>query len=161
MLLQMTSLGKSTFIPHLMSLTSFRFDEMSIRALLSADPNFRYCLAEGCASGQIHDTDTIGNIFRCNACNFRICTVCDVPFHTGQTCTRFNKQRREKEENDRRRDRENNKSELEVRASTTRCPGCNVPIHKYEACDHMTCELQASCVRCGSVLTFERQQVSV
>lgn len=116
-----------------------------MRAFLSADQNFRYCLAEGCSSGQIHDPDSDGNIFRCNACNFRVCTIHDVPFHVGETCARYD-ERRHREEEDRRRDdqkreEQNEMSVAEVARSSTKCPGCEVPIHKYEACDHMTCKV--------------------
>ncbi|KAJ8107199.1 hypothetical protein OPT61_g9031 [Boeremia exigua] len=120
-----------------------RYDELSMRAFLSADPNFRYCLAEGCNSGQIHDAEAENNIFRCNACGFRVCTVHDVPFHTGKTCAQYDERQRKKQEKKRKRDQEraeqDEMSVVEIKASTVKCPGCEVPIHKYEACDHITC----------------------
>lgn len=117
-------------------------------ALLSADPNFRYCLAEGCQSGQIHDNSTEGNIFRCNACKIRVCTVHCVPFHTGETCAQYDERRREEEKQRRKEDEERQEQDQmsldEINESTTKCPGCEVPIHKFEACDHITCKSQGS-----------------
>lgn len=56
-----------------------RFDELSMRSTLSAETNFRYCMAEGCVSGQIHDEGVEANIFNCGACGFRVCTVHNMP----------------------------------------------------------------------------------
>mgnify|MGYP004509304379 CR=1 FL=1 len=87
---------------------------------------------------------TESNIFRCNACNFRVCTIHDVPFHTGETCSQYDERRRKEEEQRRKEDeklkKQDEMSMVEIKASTTKCPGCEVPIHKYEACDHITCK---------------------
>ncbi|KAF2126738.1 hypothetical protein P153DRAFT_406986 [Dothidotthia symphoricarpi CBS 119687] len=127
-----------------------RFDELSMRSVLSNDPNFRYCIAEGCTSGQIHDTGAEGYIFRCGACGFRICTVHDMPFHSDETCTQYDA-RMAKEEEERRAKQQQLEKEEEARrlqeeASVAEvgrcavvCPGCKAPIQKTAGCDHMTC----------------------
>ncbi|KAF2440841.1 hypothetical protein P171DRAFT_488431 [Karstenula rhodostoma CBS 690.94] len=63
-----------------------KFDNAITRAALRKLPNYRDCMAQGCKSGQFHDSKTDGNIFRCNECGFRLCTVHEVPFHDGETC---------------------------------------------------------------------------
>jgi DNA-directed RNA polymerase subunit RPC12/RpoP len=117
-----------------------------MRSFLSADPNFFYCPAEKCTSGQIHDTDSTGNIFRCNACGFRVCTHHSphVPFHDDETCTLFDERvAREsamQEEEQRRRDEAEQASVQEVAQSSVECPGCGANIAKNGGCDHMTCK---------------------
>ncbi|KAH6625336.1 hypothetical protein C7974DRAFT_434463 [Boeremia exigua] len=120
-----------------------RFDELSIRNILSNDPDFRYCQAEGCSSGQVHDTGTEGYIFRCAECNHRMCTICEVPFHTDETCTQY-KERLETEvaerEEELRVKREHEAaSSAEVNKISKECPGCGANIQKTSGCDHMTC----------------------
>ncbi|XPT01690.1 hypothetical protein M3J09_010820 [Ascochyta lentis] len=120
-----------------------RFDGLSMRVFLSNDPDFRYCLAEACTSGQIHVTGSEGNIFRCNACDFHVCTVHDVPFHTGETCDQYDERRHREEEQRRKEDEARQEHEelsrAEIQAVTTKCPECEAPIQKNEGCDHMTC----------------------
>ena len=128
-----------------------RFDELSVRSLLSADEKFLYCLAEGCPSGQVHDTGIEGPIFRCAGCGFRMCTahIPIIPFHENETCNtyteRMERERQEREarqEEDTRRKREDEEaSAAEVKKNAVECPGCGVQIHKMAGCDHMTCKL--------------------
>ncbi|CAN9129588.1 unnamed protein product [Alternaria alternata] len=136
-----------------------RFDELSMRTLLSADKNFLYCHAEGCSSGQIHDTGMESPIFRCVACGHRMCTAHDpiIPFHENETCTQYDEriagetaQAKEEEEEEERhksqqveearvRREQEAASAAEVAKSSVECPGCGVQIQKTEGCDHMTC----------------------
>jgi E3 ubiquitin-protein ligase RNF14 len=123
-----------------------RFDELSMRSFLSADANFLYCLAEGCPSGQIHDTGAEGPIFRCAACGYRMCTAHDpvIPFHENEVCTQYNerteREKAEAEEADRVRFQQEEASAAEVGRSSVECPGCGVQIQKTTGCDHMTCK---------------------
>jgi hypothetical protein len=128
-------------------LTLYRFDNLSIRNFLSVHLDFRYCMAEGCPSGQIHDDGVEANIFRCVACGFRVCTVHDVPFHENMTCAdyetrirREEKTKRKEAKKRRMRRRQEAASLAEVRRSAALCPGCQVPIQKNSGCDHMTCK---------------------
>ncbi|KAF2845629.1 hypothetical protein T440DRAFT_262325 [Plenodomus tracheiphilus IPT5] len=124
-----------------------RFDELSIRSYLSAETAFLYCLAPTCESGQIHDTGTDGPIYRCNACNFRMCTAHTRPiaFHENETCTQYDEriererielEARETETRVRREQEE--ASAAENSKTAVECPGCGSMITKSEGCDHMT-----------------------
>ncbi|KAF2636008.1 hypothetical protein P280DRAFT_510790, partial [Massarina eburnea CBS 473.64] len=120
-----------------------KFDELSIRNILSNDASFRYCIADGCTFGQIHDSDNDGNIFRCGACGFRACVTHDVPFHTDETCRQYD-ERMQREESERTEEiglrREQEAASLEVVGKTAvQCPGCGMNIQKTGGCDHMTC----------------------
>ncbi|KAI4669024.1 uncharacterized protein J4E79_001066 [Alternaria viburni] len=92
-----------------------RFDELSMRRLLGEEPGFMYCLAKGCTSGQIHDTGVEGPIFRCAACDFRMCTAhpTPVPFHEHESCAQYIK-RIEDEASNTRKKREDDASAAEV-----------------------------------------------
>jgi hypothetical protein len=52
-------------------------------AVLSADPDFVYCLSSACSSGQIHIGD---DIFTCTACGHKHCVGCKSDWHPGRTC---------------------------------------------------------------------------
>jgi predicted RNA-binding Zn-ribbon protein involved in translation (DUF1610 family) len=117
-----------------------------MRGFLSNDPSFFYCPAQRCSSEQIYDTTYAGNIFRCNACGFRVCTHHEphVPFHENQTCAQFDeriaRERAEKEEEERKRREDEAASVTEVANSSVECPGCGAHITKTAGCDHMTCK---------------------
>jgi predicted RNA-binding Zn-ribbon protein involved in translation (DUF1610 family) len=146
------------------------------------DPNFRYCLAEGCNFGQIHDSGHDGNIYRCGECGFRVCTVHDVPFHTDETCDEYTerieaeregakpgaKEARLKREQERmeqeqerleqeRLEHEQEQASLNVVSKTSvECPGCHAKITKTDGCDHMTCEYHLHRRRAGMLMsTFQ------
>lgn len=120
-----------------------RFDELSMRRLLGEEPGFMYCLAKGCTSGQIHDTGVEGPIFRCAACDFRMCTAhpTPVPFHEHESCAQYIK-RIEDEASNTRKKREDDASAAEVKRACIQCPKCGVNIQKNNGCDHMTCKYQ-------------------
>lgn len=115
-------------------------------------PNFRYCLAPGCTSGQEHiGTPESHPIFKCQACMVRSCLVHEGPWHEGQTCAEYDEHRtrsgRENEgqtyaENSKARtrsERENLASEQAIQLLAKNCPGCSRPIQKSGGCDHMKC----------------------
>jgi predicted RNA-binding Zn-ribbon protein involved in translation (DUF1610 family) len=143
------------------SLIPYRFDELSVRSFLGVDPNFYYCHAEECNYGQIHGADLDGNIFRCGACGFRICTFHDVPFHTDETCDQYT-ERMEREEGERQEEarvkREQEEASLaEVSRTAVECPGCGSHIHKTLGCDHMTCEyLSFHVLKVGRLMSMYR-----
>lgn len=121
-----------------------RFDELSMRSFLSMDPNFRSCYAEGCNYGQIHDAEVDGNIFRCGACGFRVCTEDNVPFHTDETCDQYReriaKEEGERAEEARAKQGQEEASLSEVSRISMECPGCGANIQKIDGCNHMTCK---------------------
>ncbi|KAH7068379.1 hypothetical protein BKA63DRAFT_112934 [Paraphoma chrysanthemicola] len=115
--------------------TYTRYDDLSTRSVLSAIPNFRHCLRAGCTSGQIHDSGVEGNIFRCVACAFLVCTTHDEAFHAGETCDEYDSRKTAEH-------RVADDASAERIAGTTKvCPGdgCGVRIEKNLGCDHMTC----------------------
>jgi hypothetical protein len=118
--------------------TYTRYDELSTRNVLSSIPNFRHCLRSGCNSGQIHDNENEGNIFRCVACSFLVCTTLDEAFHVGETCEAYNKRKGSE------RKVENDASAEKIQDTTKQCPGegCGVRIEKNNGCDHMTCKFE-------------------
>ncbi|KAI1671585.1 IBR domain containing protein [Pyrenophora tritici-repentis] len=126
-----------------------RYDDLTMRSLLSSDPSFLYCLNPSCTSGQIHDSGTAGPIFRCAECGFKMCTAHEpvVPFHEDETCAvyveRVERERQEREarqeEDEKRRREEEEASREAVKRDAVECPGCGVMIHKMAGCDHMTC----------------------
>jgi hypothetical protein len=113
-----------------------RYDELSTRSVLSNIPNFRHCLRPGCESGQIHDSGAEGNIFRCNACDFLVCTTHDEAFHMGETCEEYDRRKSHRHQG------ENDASIKKIKKMAKRCPGedCGVWIEKNNGCDHMTCK---------------------
>lgn len=127
-----------------------------MRSFLSSDANFRYCLAEGCNSGQVHDGDAAqANIFRCAACHFRVCTVHDVAFHDDETCDQYDSRRQREEqeaheawEDDNRRADELTQSQKYMTENSVSCPGCTVQIQKITGCDHMTCKSIPTLMHC-------------
>lgn len=141
-----------------------------MRSFLSNDPSFFYCPAEACTSGQIHDTSSAGNIFRCNACGFRVCThhTPHVPWHDNETCTQFDdrvaRERAAKAEEERIKREAEEASIAEVGRSAVQCPGCGANIQKTTGCDHMTCKSvskQWGCVDVDVTRSKSEMQVSV
>lgn len=63
-----------------------RYLNNSVRELLSADPDFRWCTSTSCSSGQIHGAGAGANIFTCIACGHKSCIDCIADWHVGQTC---------------------------------------------------------------------------
>jgi hypothetical protein len=120
-----------------------------MRSFLSSHTHFLYCLAPQCSSGQIHEDDPEGNIFRCAACGFRMCTAHTpmIPFHETETCAQHNERVAEEqaereaiEEAARIRREQDDASIAEVARSSVECPGCGANIQKSSGCDHMTCK---------------------
>ncbi|KAF2808764.1 uncharacterized protein BDZ99DRAFT_360672, partial [Mytilinidion resinicola] len=71
-------------------LTLAAFETAQTRALLSADPNFRWCLsAAACGSGQLHASGRAGPIMTCGACGFKQCVIHERAWHEGLTCREF------------------------------------------------------------------------
>jgi hypothetical protein len=96
-----------------------QYDLFAMRATLGNDPNFRWCRAPGCASGQVHLNGEDGNIFRCVACGHRVCVVHNDTFHEGETCQEFDYRTSGRKERDQRRQEE--ASEQAVRKSSKVC----------------------------------------
>ncbi|KAF2692067.1 hypothetical protein K458DRAFT_286283 [Lentithecium fluviatile CBS 122367] len=116
-----------------------KFDSYAVRAALGDDPNFRWCRAQGCNSGQVHLSGEDSNIFRCVACGHRVCVIHNDTFHEGETCQEFDYRTSGQKERDQRKQEE--ASERAIGKLTKKCPGkgCSFNIQKNGGCDHMTC----------------------
>lgn len=112
-----------------------RYDTLGLQHSLRKLPGYRACRRPGCFSGQIHISTDEGNIWTCEVCKFKICTVHNVEFHYGQTCPDYDGMRRQQTHED-------VMSVEWMEANAKRCPGlnCSIPIQKKDGCDHMTCK---------------------
>lgn len=63
-----------------------KYLDAELKASLSIDPDFRWCISPTCKSGQIHSE---GDIFRCSECGFKACVHCSVAWHEEETCTAY------------------------------------------------------------------------
>ena len=94
--------------------------DAGFKALLSAYPDFRYCMSPGCKSGQIHSE---GAIFRCVSCGFKTCVDCDVPWHEGETCGDYKLRKFS-------HPREEEQSTQKLKKCSKICPGCERRVQK-------------------------------
>ncbi|CAG8549267.1 17045_t:CDS:2, partial [Racocetra fulgida] len=117
---------KESFNPRklLNAYIKIRYDTLLLRAAIRKLPDFRWCKAPKCGSGQEHTT---------GACGEKSCFTHDVPWHSGLTCDEFSEQLQTK-------DYTANRAYYE--RHTKPCPRCKMSIEKNHGCDHMTC-------RCG------------
>lgn len=137
-----------------------KYDKFMVRQVLSADPNFRWCRAGNCLSGQIHDAEEVGNVFACVECHARFCTVHAGVYHDNETCAEYEYRTSGQKERDERK-KEEEASEEAVGKLTKNCPGsnCGWPIEKNGGCSHMSCESCSSYVGKFRELTTYRPQV--
>ncbi|OAA65433.1 ring finger protein [Niveomyces insectorum RCEF 264] len=139
-----------------------RYEQLATRAAVVRDfPNFRWCLAPGCESGQIHEPPSSKRAalpsssspsssssaaataassieescpkFRCHACRAAYCINHNVPWHSGETCAQYDVRTKQ------RRREEQRKSDQWVQKHAKECPQCHKMVHKYEGCNHITC----------------------
>lgn len=119
-----------------------RFDALSTRAVLSTLPDFRWCRAPDCTSGQIHTGSPSKNpIFRCTSCKFAYCVNHEREWHKGETCKQYDA-RMALSKRSAKLIEEEQASERTIKETTKKCPGegCGASIEKNEGCDHMTCK---------------------
>ena len=124
-----------------------RYDVIQARNVLSADPNFRWCRAEGCTSGQTHDVEEVGNEFVCVGCHENFCIAHEGLHDDGETCEEYEyRTSGQKDRNERKK--EDEASEEAVKSLAKKCPHkkCGAPIQKNGGCNHITCKLKARCV---------------
>lgn len=102
--------------------------DSQLKASLSANPDFHWCITPDCGSGQMSS----GNIFTCIQCEVKTCIHCASAWHEGETCGAYQARIAH-------RGPEERASELEVSRISKMCPGCEMKIEKINGCDHMTC----------------------
>lgn len=123
--------------PAITILTCDRWLDKAARSCRESDEEFRACPNADCDWGCLMSTKADGNIFRCQMCKYRYCSMCGAPMHEDMTCEDYQaKLRREREEAIR---QEEEASRAEVSKTTKQCPKCKSAIWKSGGCAHMTC----------------------
>jgi hypothetical protein len=107
-----------------------RYDKLLLRGALNHLDGFRFCLSPTCESGQMHDPQCPE--FECIACKARHCLRHNLPGHTGRACEQYDMR------NPHQLDEE--ATGVEMSRTSNTCPNCNTVIHKFEGCNHITCE---------------------
>lgn len=65
------------------------YDFHSMKKAVSSDPNFRWCTAAECSSGQVHPDGAESPLMICNSCRGLSCFTHQSPWHEGMTCLEF------------------------------------------------------------------------
>ena len=128
-----------------------KYEKLHLAATLSALPNFRWCLREGCGSGQIYDIPPHGDSDRdlanrvaCPECHFSMCFEHQVPWHETHTCGQYDAIAHPTD----------SETQEWIQQNTRACPGpaCGVPVEKNHGCFHMTCRScrYEFCWECGA-----------
>ncbi|KAF1935187.1 hypothetical protein EJ02DRAFT_486534, partial [Clathrospora elynae] len=118
-----------------------RYDHLALIATLANLPKFRYCFAQGCRSGQIHDEKSDKNkVFRCNECVYQYCILHNVGFHTGETCTAYDERKRDKSRAVQEQE-ETSAALVELISKPCRGPDCGFQLERQGGRDHITCKL--------------------
>ncbi|KAF4502578.1 E3 ubiquitin- ligase ARI7 [Fusarium agapanthi] len=112
--------------------TFSKYDDYLKLEALSNLPSFRWCIAENCSYGQIHDLIESNHV-SCEECGYEMCFQHQVKWHVDLTCEEFDSM----QENGDPRFRETRDW---VNANTKKCPSCGVNTQKGPGCFHMTCE---------------------
>lgn len=109
-----------------------RYDEYLKMEALNQIPSFRWCLAEHCSSGQIHDLIFDSHV-ACGDCGYQMCFYHQVKWHEGLTCEEYDSL---KENGDPRFQ----ETQDWMMANTKSCPECGINLQKGDGCFHMTCK---------------------
>ncbi|EME40887.1 hypothetical protein DOTSEDRAFT_74442 [Dothistroma septosporum NZE10] len=107
------------------------YEDASLKSVLSQDPDFRWCFATDCKSGQIHDG---GDIFTCSSCGYKACVHCNVAWHSEETCETYTGRVQAQNLNEA-------SSARTLQKVAKLCPNCSRKLQKNGGCDHMTCQL--------------------
>lgn len=83
-------------------------------------------------------------IFECNACRYKQCIACQMPWHDGETCDQYQA----------RQDEVTVETEILLHQTSKFCPGgCGARIERTGGCPHMTCKtLIHSAHKCTSMV---------
>lgn len=111
---------------------SAKYAKLAARAALEARPGYRYCIADKCDSGQVHDDGSAR--FVCVKCRAEHCVVHDVPWHRKESCAEYEWRTRGKK-----RHKQDKATQKWLIKKTKKCPGCAWAIEKRGGCAHMRC----------------------
>ncbi|KXT18330.1 hypothetical protein AC579_936 [Pseudocercospora musae] len=114
-----------------------KYEKMLTRNALASLPEFSWCLASGCTSGQLNAENA--NFMDCVACGYKQCLTHKCPWHVGETCDQYTYRTSGQQAKD-----EEAATEAMLDAVSKLCPGpkgkaCGWRIQKIDGCDHMTC----------------------
>ena len=111
-------------------------DRMS-RISWEKEANFVSCATPGCSFGLLFDIpadfDKCLPIISCPQCRRKTCAKHRIAWHTGKTCTKYDKYLEQKAFNN------DKKASKLIQQKCKRCPNCQVAIEKNGGCDHMNC----------------------
>ncbi|KAM7198876.1 hypothetical protein V8F20_005943 [Naviculisporaceae sp. PSN 640] len=120
-----------------------RYDKLNLLKALSAEPDFRWCLREGCENGQIHQIlDRLGdgpldrrrNHVECEECQFQMCFTHQIPWHRGLSCAEYDQMKAGMMAGD-----TNHQATQEWLVANTKMCRCGAYVQKRGGCFHMTC----------------------
>lgn len=127
------------------------YEHLSLRSALGSIGEFVWCL--NCDFGQMHSGGADDPIVQCENCGFQSCFLHSVTWHESLSCDEYDQmledpdgyreheqERQELPEQLKRKQAEETLSRSTLRATTKRCPGCNISIERDEGCPHMTCK---------------------
>lgn len=75
--------------------TFARYEELSFRSAVSADPDYVACRSPSCGFGQLHESGNRQPIVRCMKCNFRSCFKHGIEWHDRLTCDEYDEMLRD------------------------------------------------------------------
>lgn len=113
--------------------TRTKYDNRIFLETISEMTDFRWCLKEGCGSGQLHDGGEDSPIVTCRKCGDRMCFAHNIKWHEGDTCAEFQAKKDV--------DKTEQASQLHLKKTTKTCPNvtCGARVMKISGCDHITC----------------------
>lgn len=128
-----------------------KYEDFTLQAALSKDPNARWCPKPGCGNAMIGDPEY--SQMRCDRCHFEFCFLCHDAWHQG-TCEQFREWKQVNGHAD-------EAYEVWRKQNTRTCPQCRAAIEKNSGCNHMTCGhcQYQFCWLCGGKYTSKHFQL--
>lgn len=105
---------------------TFRYCDLALQSHLRSDPNFFWCLAPNCGSGQIREGDDPEMI--CGSCKASTCVHHQTAWHNGLTCKKFDLTSAKDEE-----------SQKKIEKITVGCSKCHARIERRGGCLSVMC----------------------